>query len=357
MRNTWYAASAIACLWVGGASRIVAAQGWGFDQNGAPSSFGQPQKPSWTQRLMSPFGGGAADPAQKQQETLAAAQAAEAQRLKFDPLALNNGVDAPTPDLMVSMAELCAHGGNVDQARQLYQRAIAMEPKHLNALLGAARMEDRAGRLDVAIMLYRRAAAAYPNNPTVLNDLGLCLARQDQLPDAERALARAVQLAPAKPLYRNNIAKVEVELNRLDAACQHLAAVYPPPVVNYNMGVLLFERGRVAEAERYLTAAAAMEPRMEPARVLLAQIHSQQAPAYQVARATTPRSAPPQSASASVAATPAVVAPSVAGPAAHDMAGAASAAPQPSATPQILETPTPDLPTIDAAPTLLPPVN
>ena len=68
-------------------------------------------------------------------------------------------------------------------------------------------------------MLYQRAATAYPNNPTVLNDLALCLARQGQLPAAERALARAIQLDPAKALYRNNMAKVQIELNHVDAAC------------------------------------------------------------------------------------------------------------------------------------------
>ena len=102
------------------------------------------------------------------------------------------------------------------------------------------------------------------NNPTVLNDLALCLARQGKLPQAERALQRAVQLAPQKPLYRNNIAKIQVELNNLDAAVTHLAAVYPRPVVSYNMGVLLYQRGRTADAERFLAGAVAADPRMEP---------------------------------------------------------------------------------------------
>ena len=171
------------------------------------------------------------------------------------------------------MAEMSCRGGNVPQARSLYQKALAMEPKNLDALLGAARMEDREGRMDVARhAVPARRRRRIRNNPTVLNDLGLCLARQGKLPEAERALARAVQLEPAKPLYRNNIAKVLVEMNRMDAACTHLAAVYPPAVVNYNMGVLLYQRGRDAEAERFLAAALAIDPRMEPARALLAEI-------------------------------------------------------------------------------------
>ena len=45
-------------------------------------------------------------------------------------------------------------GGNIPQARQLYQKALAIDPKNGSALLGAARMEDREGHLDVAVMLY-----------------------------------------------------------------------------------------------------------------------------------------------------------------------------------------------------------
>lgn len=347
MRKNWYAAFAVACFAAGFVGKAEPCHAvFGDSPSGAPTGLAQPAapKPSWSQRMLAPFGMGAPDPAARQREAAAAAQAAEAKRMQFDPLALNNGVNKPTPDLLVSMADLSCHAGNVDQARQLYQKAIAEDPKHLNALLGAARMEDREGRMNVALMLYQRATAAYPNNPTVLNDLGLCLARQGQLPGAERALLRAVKLEPTKPLYRNNLAKVEVELNRLDAACQHLAAVYPPPVVNYNMGVLLYQRGRIAESERYLTAAAAMDPRLEEARALLAEIRPQ-APVFQVARAAARAPAPAQQ----VATSPVAPAPV--------KAQAPAEAAQSTSSPQIVETLTPQMPAVESAPVLLPPVN
>ncbi len=301
-----------------------------------PAPFGPavPQ-PTWTQRLMSPFTGGS-DADKAQRDAAASAQAAEEQRLRFDPLALGNGTGEPTPDFFVGMAEISARGGNVPQARQLYQKALAKQPTHLEALLGAARMEDREGHLDVATTLYQRAANAHSNNPTVLNDLALCLARQNQIPAAERALQRAIQLDPAKPLYRNNMAKVQIELNRLDVACTHLAAVYPAPIVNYNMGVLLFQRGRNAESERYLNGALAMEPRMVEARAILAQIHPQQ-PVYQTARAPQR----PMTFSAPV-----------------DVTSESPINPTP-VGPQLIDTGAPSMPEIDtaSAPTLLPPIN
>ncbi|HYO24578.1 MAG TPA: tetratricopeptide repeat protein [Lacipirellulaceae bacterium] len=287
MRTNWMAAWALTCLAAGCAGTGSTAPG-GFGAGGATSAFGmqQPQQPTWTQRVL----GGT--PADAQREAIAAARAAEAQRQAVDPLALSRGTGEPTPELYASMADMCCRSGNVPQARQLYQKALAMKPTHLDALLGAARMEDREGNLGAAIMLYSRAADAYPNNPTVLNDLGLCLAREGKLQDAERTLSRAVKLDPAKPLYRNNLAKVYVELNRLDAAGDQLAAVYPLPVVNYNLGVLLHQRGRDAESQRYLGAAIAMEPRMQPARDLLAAIRPS-GPVYQTAQAPRLSVSPP----------------------------------------------------------------
>jgi Tfp pilus assembly protein PilF len=251
--------------------------------NAAAAQQALAPKTSWSDRLLAPVAWMKPAPGSAQRKAQAKAKADADKIQKQDPLALDNKAE-PTAEFFVAMADMSCRGGNVPHARSLFQRALALEPKNLNGLLGAARMEDRDGRLDVAVALYERAAAAYPNNPTVFNDLGLCLARQGRLPEAERALVRAVQLEPAKSLYRNNVAKVLVELNRLDEAAAHLAAVNPPAAVHYNMGVLLWQRGRNAEAEQYLFAALAADPQLEAARVLMAQLQPP-APVYQTARA------------------------------------------------------------------------
>jgi Flp pilus assembly protein TadD len=161
--------------------------------------------------------------------------------------------------------------GNVPQARQYYQQALALSPNHLEALLDAARMEDREGQLDAAQMLYQRAVAAYPRNATALNDLALCLARRNNLQGARQALQQAIQVEPAKPLYRNNIAKVLVELNQQNEALAQLSAVHPPAAAQYNLGVLLSQRGRDREALQYFTQANKLDPSFEPARIAVMQ--------------------------------------------------------------------------------------
>jgi Tfp pilus assembly protein PilF len=323
VRNFWYATWATACLTAGCAGNNNPGPGGALPaQIGAAGPYGQQyaaQQPTWTERITAPFAAPTA--LEARQETIAAATAERLRRQEIDPISLGYGGQPPSAQLYVAMAEMSCRAGNVPQGRSLYQKAVSLEPKNVEALLGAARMEDREGRMDVAVTLYERAAAAEPKNPSVFNDLGLCLARQGKMPEAERALARAVQLEPAKALYRNNIAKVQVEMNRMDAACGHLAAVYPPAVVNYNMGVLLYQRGRAAESERFLAAALAMDPSMEPARTLLSELRP--APTYQVARA-------PQ--------------------------GTATTVPAAAVTP-VTPAEAVSMPPSESAPTLLPPVN
>jgi len=225
------------------------------------------QQASWSQKLMAPF---AATPASAAANNPSAEDVARRQAL--DPISLGFKSGPETPQLYIAMAEMAHRGGNVAQARQLYQKALTVDPKSMSALLSAARMEDREGNMDVALGLYQNAAAVQPNNPTVLNDLALCLARKGDFAEAHRALVHVVEIEPRKPLYRNNMAKVLIEMNRLDEAAWHLAQVHPPAVVSYNMGVLLHQRGRGQEATQFLAHALQIDPQMQPARTLIAQI-------------------------------------------------------------------------------------
>ena len=234
----------------------------------AVGTYGQPapQATSWSSKLTAPL-----SPTWWTGSRPPAATAPTAGSATTDSLALAFNSGPPTPQLYVSMAELAYRGGNAEQARQHYQQALSMDKKCVDALLGLARLEDREGRLAQATALYQQAAKVAPKNPTVLNDLSLCLARQGKLPDAYRTMVAAINIEPKRELYRNNMAKVCIEMNRLDEALANLNSVHTPAVAQYNMGVLLQQRGRYAESSRYLATALRMEPRMEAARILLAR--------------------------------------------------------------------------------------
>ncbi|HEX6961366.1 MAG TPA: tetratricopeptide repeat protein, partial [Lacipirellula sp.] len=298
MRKAWIAAWAVAAMAGGCAGSANPLATGGVTAGGAVAS----PAVSWTEKFKAPFKKSIDAIAQwKPKSSVPPVPVQE----PFDP-------SQATPELYVGLAQMSERSGNIPQARDLYQKAVAKDPKHLDALLGAARMEDREGRLDVALMLYQRAATYHPRNATALNDLALCHARRGELPIARHVLEQTVQLEPSKPLYRNNLAKVLVELNSLQPAMEHLSAVHAPAAANYNMAVLLSERGRNDEATQFLSQALAIDPQMEAARLMLAQYSSPSTPStlgqHYVAQPAPAAAAPAHQASDAILPTPEVVA-------------------------------------------------
>ncbi|MCH8840514.1 MAG: nitroreductase family protein [Planctomycetes bacterium] len=68
------------------------------------------------------------------------------------------------------------------------------------------------------------------------------------------------------------IAKLLTEMNRMGEAIAHLSAVHPPAIAQYNMGVLLEQRGRTAEAIHFLTAASHINPQLQSASKMLTNL-------------------------------------------------------------------------------------
>ena len=205
-----------------------------------------------------------------------------------DQLALDVPTGTPTPQLHISLAQMSERQGNIPQARQQLQRALTMWPNDVEVLRAAARMEDRQGQLAVAESLYGRAAAADPQHAGALNDLGLCLARQGKLEQSVQTIEQAVHLQPDKALYRNNAATVLIELRQDQMALAHLSAVHGPAASNYNMGKLLVQRNRPADALAYFQAAERIDPSMQQAAVAIAQLGGTPAATSPMAAGQTP---------------------------------------------------------------------
>lgn len=171
------------------------------------------------------------------------------------PISLSVDSGEPDADLCVAVARLEESKNNFAGAEKSYMRALDLDPNYKDALLGLARMHDRQGNLTKATAYYRQAAQAHPKDATAHNDLGLCYARQNRLQEAAMSLEKAIKLAPDKPLYRNNIAKVLVEMGYPDPALPHLAAAHGEAVAHYNIGCLLYDRGEVESSlEHFATA-------------------------------------------------------------------------------------------------------
>jgi tetratricopeptide (TPR) repeat protein len=195
---------------------------------------------------------------------------------KADAISLSTPSGPPSPDFFIFAAQMCEQQNDVPQARKNFQKALTMWPGQVEVLRSAARMEDRQGNLPLAENLYQQAVAANPQHAGAHNDLGLCLAREGKLQPSLQALEQAVQLQPTKPLYRNNAATVLVEMHQDQRALAHLAAVHGAADANYNLGQLLVERNRSADAAPYFQAALQQNPGLQQAQEALAKLQGPQ---------------------------------------------------------------------------------
>ncbi|GAB4132640.1 MAG: hypothetical protein Kow0040_13740 [Thermogutta sp.] len=182
-----------------------------------------------------------------------------------DPTSLSTEAK-PSPRLYVAMAKLHEKSNQFEKAEEQYRRALQMDAKYLDALLGLGRLKDREGDYKEALETYQRAVKYHPENAAAWNHLGLCLARQGKLSEAADALQKAVNLDPRHELYRTNLAVIFVEAGRTEEALQQLRAVQDEAQAYYNLGYLLQKRGDTTAAARYFNLALQRKPDFEEAR-------------------------------------------------------------------------------------------
>jgi Tfp pilus assembly protein PilF len=192
--------------------------------------------------------------------------------IQTDAIALSTPTGPPSSQLVVSLAEMAERQGNAAEARHQLKQAMAAWPNDVEVIRAAARLEDRQNDLHATEKLYRQAIATNPQHAGAYNDLGLCLARQGRFEDSVLTIEQAIHLQPDKPLYRNNVATVLVEMKQDQRALAHLAAVHGLAEANYNLGQLLVQRGRSDEAMSYFQVALAQNPSLKQAQTSIAML-------------------------------------------------------------------------------------
>jgi tetratricopeptide (TPR) repeat protein len=198
-----------------------------------------------------------------------------AQAPKDDPVSLQSKAKVG-PELHVAVARWYVETGNFAEAEQHYRQALKMKADYLPALLGYADLKDVIGQPGEALKFYQLAIKTAPKNAAPYNNLGLWHARHRRTDDAISSIAKAVELAPQNPLYRNNIATLLVERGQYREAFNHLRAVHGEAAAYYNMGYLLNKKGRTDDALKHFAAALRVDPSMVQARQWIEHLQQSQ---------------------------------------------------------------------------------
>jgi tetratricopeptide (TPR) repeat protein len=116
------------------------------------------------------------------------------------------------PVVLSNLALCLKNQGKMQAARALYAEALAIEPTHLNTLLGSARLEEADRELHAATHLLERAHSAAPANPSVqllratvlgrMGDVSAALAILDTLAESNANLGASEFLEKGRLLDR-----------------------------------------------------------------------------------------------------------------------------------------------------------
>ena len=154
--------------------------------------------------------------------------------------------------------------GRLSQAETCYQKILAQDPAHADALhlLGLAAYQQ--GRYDRALVCLMKAIQRDATKPLYFYNQGLVHHKLNQLHEAERAYRQALSLKGDYVEALGNLGNVLREKGELDEACatyRQVLTIKPDHPEGYNnLGVVLKELGKRDEARDAYQRAIALNP-------------------------------------------------------------------------------------------------
>jgi tetratricopeptide (TPR) repeat protein len=115
-------------------------------------------------------------------------------------------------------AALLRQAGNVPEAVEVLERAVASEPERSEAYYHQGELLQQQGKLDQAASRYRQALELDPDSAGAHNSLGSVLGSQGRFEEALFHFQRALELNSGYPEARSNMGLALQRLGRLDEA-------------------------------------------------------------------------------------------------------------------------------------------
>lgn len=156
--------------------------------------------------------------------------------------------DPASPDIYYHRGQMFYLIGELDQAAELFEKAKELNPKNVYAHIQLACIAYRNQDIEGAEAKFAQARTLFPTLPEVPNYYGEILADRGDVAGAIKQFDTALRLQKALPTF----------------------TVGAVPLVN--VATLVLREGKVEEAIALLEQATALDPKLELARILLAQL-------------------------------------------------------------------------------------
>lgn len=160
----------------------------------------------------------------------------------------------PTPELYLGAAEYAASTGQLEQARDMLEKGLAVESRD-DLKISLARILARQGEFNDAEQRYQELLAATPNSALIHNDLGMLYDQMEQKDRSEYHFDQACLNDPGNRRYQTNLATRLIQDDRFDEARQKLMEGVDAQTADLTIYSLLRQQGRMDAATQYWQSA------------------------------------------------------------------------------------------------------
>lgn len=159
---------------------------------------------------------------------------------------------------------VAARRERLPEAREAFERALALEPEQASTLVALATLEAQEGKADAALALLARAEAAAPDDPAPAYQAAQLLLAAGRSAEAEARLRAIVRAHPTHASARNDLAWIlaerQAELDFALALAQEASRIAPNADTLDTLGWVQLQRGDAGAAVESFRRALADRP-------------------------------------------------------------------------------------------------
>ncbi len=163
--------------------------------------------------------------------------------------------EQPSEPVLLALARLYLHAGNLDKGLALLQKRLQVEPRDIEARLVLAAYYLQGRQLDKAREEYERIIMDAPRSIMALNNLAWIDQQQGDIAKARELAERAVALEPQNPHSADTLGWIMVAQGDDAGALKYLktaSASSGDPNIRYHLAVALKGTGQVGDAKSLL---------------------------------------------------------------------------------------------------------
>jgi Flp pilus assembly protein TadD len=176
-------------------------------------------------------------------------------------------------ELKFGVARMAERYGALSEARASYLELLKTDPNYVPALHRLGVVALKLEHLDESLDYLHQAADAGTPSSELLGDLGYAQFLKGDLEPARKTLEKALETSPTDKRLMNNLALVVGHQGRIEESLELFRRVGGEAESLSNMGFIMSQSGRLADAKRYFHRAIELDPTLDAAAKGLLDLH------------------------------------------------------------------------------------